>query len=92
MLMEAYPDLANSTPGEIQAPDLPNLRNLIVVNLPDPENATNPGDDKLIENTKCVIDWREMLVWTESAPESRVVKRLSTALEKDDIINLQFTR
>ncbi|KAJ7151137.1 hypothetical protein C8R46DRAFT_1358051 [Mycena filopes] len=64
-------------------PDLHTLRNLVVVN-----NAGKFTAEPVLQSQ---IDWREIMVWDESAPEGRLQKEISTSLEKDDVINLQFT-
>jgi hypothetical protein len=88
MLSEAFPDLCDSTPGDIRCEALPVLRHLVVVdNLADP-NAYQ----KEIMDTKCVTDWREMLVWREDGAEQRRVRAYAKELRSDDVINLQFTR
>ena len=88
MLSEAFPDLRDSTPGDIRCETLPALRHLVVVdNLADP-NAYQ----KEIVDTKCVTGWQEMLVWREDGAEGRRVREFAEELRSDDVINLQFTR
>ncbi|KAE9391098.1 acetyl-CoA synthetase-like protein [Gymnopus androsaceus JB14] len=70
LLTERFPALANSRPGDIQEPELPDLRNLIVVNNSDEYELVKPA-----------IDWRER----------KTVKDIAQGLDKDDVINLQFT-
>lgn len=88
MLSDALPDLRNSTPGDVQCEALPALRHLVVVdNLADPNAFRNE-----MMNTKCVTDWREMLVWREDGAEHRRVREYANELRSDEVINLQFTR
>ncbi|KAJ7695457.1 acyl-CoA synthetase [Mycena rosella] len=86
MLVEKFPDLRNSSPGAIQEPLLPQLRNLVVVD--------NSGQfEKSAESLglKSWIDSREIMLWDESSRESDLQKEISKSLHKDDVINLQFT-
>lgn len=86
-LSAAFPDLRHSAPGNIQVADLPSLRNLVVVDdvLDHREYLEEIGD------TKCAIDFREMLVWREDGTEQRRVKELVDSHHPDEVINLQFT-
>ncbi|KAF8553800.1 acyl-CoA synthetase [Imleria badia] len=87
MLSEAFPDLGASAPGDIQCKAVPALRHFVVVNnLADPD-----AFQKEIMDTKCVTDWREMLVWREDGAEGRRVREYANKLRSDDVINLQFT-
>ncbi|OSX63486.1 hypothetical protein POSPLADRAFT_1180411 [Postia placenta MAD-698-R-SB12] len=87
MLSEALPDLRNSPAGNIQEPALPELRHLVIVD--------NTGDLKQFQeeigDVKCAVDFREILVWREDSAERRRVKDIAAGLNKDDVINLQFT-
>lgn len=88
MLSDALPDLRYSTPGNIQCEALPALRHLVVVNnLADP----NAYQQEVVD-TKCIIDWKEMLVWREDGAEQRRVHECVVELRSEDVINLQFTR
>jgi acyl-CoA synthetase (AMP-forming)/AMP-acid ligase II len=87
MLAEKFPDLRNSSPGTIQDPSLPELRNLVVV---DNTGQFTQEANKL--GLKSWIDWREIMVWDASSRESDLQKDISKSLHKDDVINLQFTR
>jgi predicted protein tyrosine phosphatase len=68
-------------------PELPKLRNLVVV---DNTGQFHQEADKL--GLKNWIDWREIMVWGESSREHNLQKEISSSLDKDDVINLQFTR
>ncbi|KAI6158232.1 hypothetical protein BKA82DRAFT_4068935 [Pisolithus tinctorius] len=86
-LSAAFPDLRHSAPGNIQVADLPSLRNLVVVDdMPDHREYLEE-----IGDTKCAIDFREMLVWREDGTEQRRVKELVDSHHSDEVINLQFT-
>ncbi|KAJ7336305.1 hypothetical protein DFH08DRAFT_878382 [Mycena albidolilacea] len=67
-------------------PELPKLRNLVVV---DNTGQFHQEADKL--GLKNWIDWREIMVWGESSREHNLQKEISSSLDKDDVINLQFT-
>ncbi|KAK2461010.1 hypothetical protein APHAL10511_006951 [Amanita phalloides] len=82
---DAFPALRNSPPSGIQEPALPSLKNLVVVD--------NDGEFKVeIEkaDVRCAVDWREVMIWQDGA-EGREVRRIVRGLDKDDVINLQFT-
>ncbi|KIK99657.1 hypothetical protein PAXRUDRAFT_30368 [Paxillus rubicundulus Ve08.2h10] len=87
MLSDAFSDLRYSSPGNIQAEALPALRNLVVV-----DNIGDPNEyQKEVSDTRCVIDWREALVWREDGWEQDRVKELIGSHRSDEVINLQFT-
>lgn len=88
MLASAFPDLAHSQPGNIQAESLPQLRNLVVVN----NRGVDEPEDLSIQDVKSIIDWRETLIWREGGAEDKVVSERREGLVKDDVANLQFTR
>lgn len=87
MLASAYPDLRESRPGSIQEEALPELRNLVVF---DKSGNLEEKLDKL--EVKCAVDWREIMAWREDTSEARMQHEITHSLEKDDVINLQFTR
>ncbi|KAJ3918739.1 acetyl-CoA synthetase-like protein [Lentinula edodes] len=80
LLLERFPSLASSNPGDIQELELPELRNLIVVN----------NDDEY-ELVKAATDWREIILWREDTWEAKSVRDIARSLNKDEVINLQFT-
>ncbi|KAJ3840166.1 acetyl-CoA synthetase-like protein [Lentinula raphanica] len=80
ILLERFPSLTSSKPGEIQEEELPELRNLIVVNNRDEQ-----------ELAKVAIDWREIILWREDTQEAKLVRDIARGLDKDEVINLQFT-
>ncbi|KAJ7755376.1 hypothetical protein DFH07DRAFT_822092 [Mycena maculata] len=86
MLAEKFPELRNSPSGAIQEPSLPELKNLVVV-----DNTGQFEQDADTLGPKSWIDWREIMVWDESSPESTLQREISKSLQKDDVINLQFT-
>lgn len=86
-LSQAFPQIRSQHPGEIQIEELPELRNLIVV-----DNAEEEKERLGRLKIKSLVDWREILLWREDGPEERKVKEIVGLLEKDDVINLQFTR
>ncbi|TFK49431.1 acetyl-CoA synthetase-like protein [Heliocybe sulcata] len=87
MLAEALPALANSPPGTIQEEALPELRNLVVVD----NTHDTVHFQKHMDTMKCTIDFREILVWRENVKEQKMMEEIGKTLDKDDIINLQFT-
>ncbi|KAJ7207094.1 hypothetical protein GGX14DRAFT_500091 [Mycena pura] len=87
-LVDKFPDLRSSpSGGHIQEPSLPELRNLIVV-----DNTGQFQYEAERLRFKSWIDWREIIVWDESASEAQLQQAISGSLCKDDVINLQFTR
>lgn len=88
MFADAFPSLTNSLPGSIQEPALPHLKHVVVVD-------NTPGYKEFqsyLDMMECAVDFREVLVWRENASEERVVRETKAGLDKDEIINLQFTR
>lgn len=86
-MAEAFPEIRGAHPGEIQLEDLPELRNIIVV-----DNAQESHADLAKLHIKSMVDWREVLIWREDAHEARVQSNITAGLKKDEVINLQFTR
>lgn len=87
MLLQVLPNLKYSKPGDIQCEELPELKNLVVV---DNTGKYREELDNLSVNS--TIDWREILIWREDTKERHLQRQISALLKKDDIINLQFTR
>ncbi|KAG6865443.1 hypothetical protein C0991_002519 [Blastosporella zonata] len=86
MLAEVLPNLRHSQPGDIQCEELPELRNFVVV-----DNAGEYSEAIAKLGVKSTIDWREILIWREDAKERGLQREISASLNKDDVINLQFT-
>ena len=86
-LADAIPSLSSCLAGEIQVEELPNLRNVLVVN-----NIEDAEFHKLLRDVKCAVDFREAFEWYPSPSEEKAVKELQRTASNDDIINLQFTR
>lgn len=86
MLTEALPELRSCSPGNIQAAVLPKLRNLVVV---DNKGEFQQESEKL--NISSTIDWREIIMWREHIQEEKLRRETIQSLDKDDVINLQFT-
>ncbi|KAG1902364.1 acetyl-CoA synthetase-like protein [Suillus fuscotomentosus] len=87
MLSDAFPGLCNSTPGNIQEPGLPSLRNLVVVsNIHDTAEWHRETCD-----VKSITDWRETLIWREDTWEQRHIEESVQSQRSDEVINLQFT-
>ncbi|TBU61090.1 acyl-CoA synthetase [Dichomitus squalens] len=87
MLRDAFPALANSHPGDIQEPALPDLKSLVVVD--------NTGDlarfRQEVDGVRPAVDLREVLVWREDGAERRAVEELTAGLDREDVTNMQFT-
>lgn len=88
MLCDAFPALANSSPGDIQEPALPDLRHLVVVD----NIGVRDQFEREIEGAKPAVDFREVMLWREDTEERRRVENIAARLDVHDIINLQFTR
>jgi hypothetical protein len=88
MLSDAFPELCNSSPGNIQEPTLPLLRNLVVVS---DINDTAEWHQEMCD-VKSITDWREVLIWREDTWEQRRIEELVQSQRSDEVINLQFTR
>lgn len=88
MLAEGFPALANSQPGDIQEASLPQLRHLVVV---DNTKDVKQFQEEL-DGAKCAVDFREIMMWQDHSALDRRIGEISASLNKDDVINLQFTR
>ncbi|TDL24641.1 acetyl-CoA synthetase-like protein [Rickenella mellea] len=81
------PSLKSSHPGNISAEELPHLRHLVIV-----DNTSDHNEFlKTTQEVKCAVDFREILVWREDGREKRTRSEILQSLDKDDVINLQFT-
>jgi hypothetical protein len=89
LLAEALPSLRKFSPGNIQEEALPDLKHIVVV-----DNTHQPKKfHEMLGDIHCAIDFREVLLWQEgSTKENRLVEETRKTLDKDDLINLQFTR
>ena len=87
MFAEAFPEIRGANPGELQVEDLPQLRNIVVV-----DNAEEYRADLAPLHIKGTVDWREILMWREDAREVRVQKDILRRLNQEEVISLQFTR
>ncbi|TFY79539.1 hypothetical protein EWM64_g4473 [Hericium alpestre] len=88
LLSAALPSLRSATPGNVQEEQLPSLRSIFVVdhNLHDGRHFSEVLDD-----VRCAVDFRELLIWREDSSEARTVAEMSQTLHKDEVMNLQFT-
>ena len=41
---------------------------------------------------KAAIDFREVFTWKPSVKEDSIIQEMEKTMDKDDVINLQFTR
>ena len=87
MLAQTFPEIRSAKPGEIQVQDLPELRNLVLV-----DNDGTAHNDLAELRIKSMVDWREVLMWREGHGAAQARRDITAKLEKDDVINLQFTR
>lgn len=89
LLSEALPSLRKFSSGGIQEEALPDLRHVIVV-----DNTHQPKRfHEILGDIHCAIDFREVLLWQDgSSKENRQVEERLKTLDKDDVINIQFTR
>ncbi|KZP15938.1 acetyl-CoA synthetase-like protein [Athelia psychrophila] len=87
LFASTLPALRDSSPGNIQEPSLPDLRNLVVIN----NGTDSAGFERDLCGLKCAVDWRDVLAWQEDAQESKVMAEIARGLNKDDITNLIFT-
>lgn len=85
--MELFPQMRSMHPGDIQLEELPDLRNFVVI---DNNNEAKAELEKL--HVKSTVDWREVMLWREDSREARIQRQIERSLDKDDVINLQFTR
>jgi len=86
MLAERFPQLQGMHPGEIQLEELPELRNIVVI---DNDGQSAAELSKL--DIRSTVDWREVLEWKPSRSEVHRRDELEGSLNNDDVINLQFT-
>jgi hypothetical protein len=90
-LAEEIPSLrsVSSSGPRISAPELPSLRSVIVAN-----NLPSESDFKAaMEKIPAAIDFREILTWDPSyASGSGSGLDAVESLNKDDVMNIQFTR
>ncbi|KAI0042332.1 acyl-CoA synthetase [Auriscalpium vulgare] len=87
LLTSALPSLSSFPPGNIQEEKLPELKTIIAV-----DNTGEPAKfHTILGDVKCAVDFREMLVWEENSSEGRRVQELGAMLDRDDVVNLQFT-
>lgn len=95
-LSSAFPALANSAQGGIQEPAIPSLKNLVVVDNTPGAYGKVGGDLRQFEEecevARCVVDFREVLVWREDSPLKTRVAEIARSLHHDEVMNLQFTR
>lgn len=95
-LASAFPALAHSAPGDIQEPAIPSLKNLVVVDNTPGAHGKVGGDlrkfEEECEGARCVVDFREVLVWREDGPLKGRVEEIARGLHCDEVMNLQFTR
>ncbi|PPQ68924.1 hypothetical protein CVT24_007668 [Panaeolus cyanescens] len=86
MLSQAFVEIRGQAPGNLQVEDLPEWRNLVVV-----DNKEEARRDLEKLHIKGMVDWREVLIWRDNGKEAAEQKKIVAGLDKDDIINLQFT-
>ena len=88
LLAEALPSLRKFSPGNIQEEALPDLKHVVVV-----DNTHQPKKfHEILGDIHCAVDFREVLLWQDKSKEGRLVEETKGSLNKDDEVNLQFTR
>lgn len=88
MLSSAIPSLASSSPSGISDAVLPELRSIVLL-----DNTSGDGRfEAALSNVKCAVDLREIFTWQQSTHEDERLREISEVMQKDDVINLQFTR
>lgn len=89
LLAEALPSLRKFSPGGIQEEALPDLRHVVVV-----DNTHQPKRfHEILGDIHCAVDFREVLLWQDGGTmETRQVEERVKTLNKDEVINIQFTR
>lgn len=98
MLSSAFPSLRSATPGDIQEEGLPHLKHLVVFDDAAASfSGSGPGEADVSGRkpwweTRAAVDFREVLLWDENGREASIVRDSERTLEKDDVVNLQFTR
>ncbi|KAH9992273.1 acetyl-CoA synthetase-like protein [Russula vinacea] len=81
LLAEALPSLRKFSPGDIQEEALPGLKHVIVV-----DNTHQPKKfHEMLGDIHCAVDFR----W--GTKENRLVEESMKTLNKDDVVNIQFT-
>ncbi|KAH6909638.1 acyl-CoA synthetase [Coprinopsis sp. MPI-PUGE-AT-0042] len=85
-LMELFPQMRSMHPGDIQLEELPDLRNFVVI---DNMNEAKAELEKL--HVRSTVDWREVMLWREGSREGKIQRQIERSLDKDEVINLQFT-
>jgi hypothetical protein len=88
MLSSAFPSIQHAPPGSVHEVEVPELKNIVVV------NDTNSREDleKETAGVRSLIDFRDIFIWDESSKEGTRMKEIGMSLNKDDVINLHFTR
>ncbi|KAF9041277.1 hypothetical protein BJ165DRAFT_1488144 [Panaeolus papilionaceus] len=86
MLSQAFVEIRSQSPGNLQVEDLPEWRNLVVV-----DNREEARRDLEKLHIKGMVDWREILIWRNNGKEAAEQKQIGAGLERDEVINLQFT-
>ncbi len=81
MANEVIPELKDSTPGELQCPNLLHLRN--VVFIPPPSDTTTKTPDGM-------WSWEDLRRRSDEVSEGELAKRQATC-DPDDTINIQYT-
>jgi hypothetical protein len=89
LFAETLPSLRRFSPGDIQEETLPDLKHIVVV-----DNTHQPKRfHEMLGDIHCAVDFREVLLWQDrGTKETRLVEETKKTLDKDEVINLQFTR
>ncbi|KIJ39009.1 hypothetical protein M422DRAFT_210533 [Sphaerobolus stellatus SS14] len=86
-LLHVLPSLGSSAPDNIQTEGLPELKRLIMVD----NTSDNSRFTAAMGIMKAAIDFREVFTWKPSVREDSTIVETAKIMDKDDVINLQFT-
>ncbi|KAF8320410.1 acyl-CoA synthetase [Clavulina sp. PMI_390] len=89
LLNKALPTLASTRQGDaISDSALPSLRRIVLL-----DNVSYNGIDfqEKLDGIPSAVDYREVLVWREDGSANEEMQRVTNSLDKDEVVNLQFT-
>ncbi|KAH6900892.1 acyl-CoA synthetase [Coprinopsis sp. MPI-PUGE-AT-0042] len=82
----SVPSIRTSHYGIYNSRNCPDLRNFVVI---DNMNEAQAELEKL--HVRSTVDWREVMLWQEGSREAKIQRQIERGLDKDEVINLQFT-
>ena len=90
LLSAAIPSLSAASPNSISVAELPELRNILVVD--NCASAEEFEKERERAGLRCAVDFREMVVRDEGGHEQKELVRAKQGLHCHEVMNLQFTR